>query len=385
MMIKRTGYGIWLFLVLSGLGIGSFSAFDNFYFREMGYSVTVIGALAATFTISVALAEIPSAIIFDRKSHWVAIQVGNGLRFLGLAIFFLALGPLGDFSAEVLAGIGAAAMSGTSVAYIINRLGRSTDYQLRRAIGAITLLGAATSLAGAGLGFIAFTHNPRYVWGLGALFMALAGIAFFFGRPSVRDASDRPVEPLKSYLAGLYTIAFHPRARVVIFADAALVAPFLLWQLRLGDTSLTAVFAGFTVMKIAGILGSHLIRHRHVKRRGFYVIIFLNILAISGFATFENVALIIICFGLHVLFHIAVSVYCQAEFQSVIDSSQRAGATSVVSLLSSFVTGVVAVIVGRFADLGDPFLATLPSIALYGAVALLASLPELPDEPPKRA
>ncbi|ORC18876.1 hypothetical protein A7979_02445 [Rothia nasimurium] len=371
-MIKHTGIGIWVFLALSGIGIGAFSAFDNFYFYSIGYPAAVIGALIATFNISVALAEIPSAIIFDRKSHWVAIQVGNALRFLGLVIFFLALGLVGDFSAEFLTGVGAAAMSGTSVAYVLNRLGTVSDYERRRAIGAITVLGAATSLLGGAIGLIGFSHNPRFIWAIGALFMAGAGIAFFFGRPSKYYASGHSQEPLREYLGGLYAISRHPRAWLSICADAALVAPFLLWQLRLGDTSLTAVLLGFAVMKIAGVVGGQFIGHRKVSRNILYWLVPFNILAIFGFAAFENVGLIVLCFGFHVLFHIATSVYCQSEFQLVVAASQRAGASSIVSLLSSFVAGAAAILVGWLADAGGSLLASTPSMVLYGCVALIA-------------
>lgn len=371
-MIRRTGIGIWLFLAVSGVGIGCFSAFDNLYFQGLGYPVAVIGALTATFNISLAVAEIPSAMIFDRKSHWAAIQVGNGLRFIGLVIFFLALGPIGDFSAEALAGVGAAAMSGTSIAFILNRLGDVSDHERRRTIGLISVLGAGGSLLGGGIGMLGFFQEPRFVWGLGALFMAIAGLLFFFGRARTRHTAERAVEPLRAYLASLYAITRHPRAWLSITADAALIAPFLLWQLRLGSSSLWAVLTGFAIMKVAGIVGGRLVGHRRIGKHALYVLIGANVIAIIGFAVAANVAFIVACFGMHVLLHIAISVYCQAEFQAVVNDTQRAGASSVVSLLSSLVTGAAAVVVGALADVSTPLVAMAPSVGLYLAVALIA-------------
>ena len=370
-MVRKTGLGIWVFLAISGIGVGCFSAFDNFYFHDRGYAVVAIGALTATFNISVAVAELPSAMIFDRRSHWAAIQMGNGLRFVGLVLFFLAFGAWSDFAAEAIAGIGAAAMSGTSIAFILNRIGDVGAHDRRKIIGLVAVLGSAASLLGGGIGRRGFLREPRLIWGLGALFMGIAGLCFFLWRPKDRTSSQRHLEPLRSYLIGLGAIARHPRAWLSIAADAALVAPFLLWQLRLGSTGIFAVLAGFAVMKIAGVLGGQLVGNRRIDRKFFYVLVAANIAAIFGFAGFAPVVLIVLCFGIHVLLHIAISVYCQAEFQAVVSDDQRAGATSVVSLLSSFTAGAAAILVGVLADSANPIVAVLPSVVLYVIVALV--------------
>ena len=177
-MAFRAGPGIWWFIALSGVGIGCFSVVDNFYFRSSGYSVAMVGVLVAVFNTSVAVAEIPSALVFDRRSHRLAIQLGNAVRMAGLVLFFLALGPGGDIGAEVLAGIGAAAMSGTSNAYVLNRISASDPDAKRRALARIALLGSATTLIGGALGIALFVLWPRLIWLGGAIFMAAAGLVF---------------------------------------------------------------------------------------------------------------------------------------------------------------------------------------------------------------
>ena len=86
--MRRTGFAIWAFLALSGLGVGCFTVADNLYFQSRGYSTAVIGGLVAVFNISVAVAEIPAAIVFDRRSYWLAIQLGNLIRTAALVLFF---------------------------------------------------------------------------------------------------------------------------------------------------------------------------------------------------------------------------------------------------------------------------------------------------------
>ncbi|MBT2501869.1 hypothetical protein [Curtobacterium sp. ISL-83] len=380
-MIQRTGTGIWLFLGLSGIGIGCFSAFDNFYFHGLGYSVAVIGALTATFNISLAVAELPSAVIFDRRSHWAAIQIGNGIRFVGILLFFFAFGPVGDFAGEALAGVGAAAMSGTSVAYMLNRLGPVSDHERRRALGFSAALGAGTSLIGGALGLMSFAHDPMLIWGAGAAWVGLAGIVFFIGRPRVRTLAERPTEPLSSYLAALIAISRHPRAWLSVTADAALVGPLLLWQLRLGTTSITAIFFGFAVMKAAGVLGGQLVTHRKVDGRLVLLCLACNIAAVITFASVNAAILIVLFFGIHVLLRIAVSAYCRSELHAVVDDGRRAGASSVVSLLGSLVTALAALLVGRIADAGGPLLAMIPSIALYASVGVITLASRRSAEP----
>jgi MFS family permease len=369
--VQRTGVGIWLFLGLSGIGIGCFSVLDNLYFRHAGYSIATIGALTATFNIALAVAELPSAVVFDRRSHWAAIQVGNAIRLVGLLLFSLALGPVGDFLGEGLAGIGAAAMSGTSVAYLLNRLGPVGSAERRRVMGFSVALGAATSLAGGALGLVGYTVAPRLIWVLGAFWIAVAGVVFFVGRPRTPVVAARHVEPLAAYVGGLIEIGRHPRAWLAITADAALVGPLLLWQLRLGATDVAAVFIGFVVMKVAGVLGGQLLGHRRVGPRVVLSCLAGNILSVGGFAATDHTALIVVFFGVHVMLQIAVSVYCRSELHAVVDDARRAGASSVVSLLGSSVSAVAALAVGRIADVWGAVPAMVPSIVLYLTVATL--------------
>jgi MFS family permease len=330
--LGRTGIGIWLFLGLSGIGIGCFTVLDTIYFRQAGYTVAAIGALTATFNVSLALAELPSAVVFDRRSHWAAIQMGNAVRLAGLLLFFLALGPAGDFAGEALAGVGAAAMSGTSTAYLLNRLGPVESHERRRVLGFSVTLGAATSLAGGAFGLLGFSIAPRLIWGFAAVWMAAAGVAFLIGRPHADAAASRQVEPLRSYVAALVAVGRHPRAWLVVAADAALVGPFLLWQIRLGATSVSAVFLGFTVMKVAGLLGGQLLGHRKVGRHVLLVCVVGNIASVIGFASVAEAGLVVVLFGAHVMLQIAVSVHCRSELHAAVDDARRAGASSVVSL-----------------------------------------------------
>lgn len=365
--MQRTGVAIWGFLALSGLGIGCFSVLDTLYFHDKGYSAAVIGGLVGTFNVSVAIAEIPAAVIFDRRSHWLAIQLGNLIRTGALILFFLSMGLIEDLVAEALAGVGAAAMSGTSNALVLNRLGDAPGDQ-RRALARIAWLGSGTSLAGGLLGVYLFTQQPRAIWLGGAVCMLAAGAVLFLGRGSTGSWSGENAEPLRRYVRGLAELGAHPRAWMSVFAAAALIGPLILWQLRLGGSSLTAILLGFAVMKAGGVIGGRLMGGRRIPQWALPVLIAVNVLAISVFALSEVAAVIIVGFAVHVVTHVAVSVYCAARFHEVVPATRRAGASSVVSLLGSGLTAAAALAVGYMADAISPFAAMWPSFVLYGLV-----------------
>jgi len=365
--VRRTGLAIWGFLALSGIGIGCFSVADNLYFHDKGYSTAAIGGLVATFNVAVAITEIPAAIVFDRKSHGLAIQVGNLVRTIALILFFLSLGIIGDLVAEALAGAGAAAMSGTTSAYVLNRLSGEPGDQ-RRALARIAWLGSVSSLVGGLVGVGLFTAAPRAIWLGGAVCMAAAGLVFLVGRHSAEGGSHAVAEPLAHYARGLAAIAVHPRAWASILADAALIGPLILWQLRLGSASIGAVLLGFVVMKSAGVLGGRLLGGRRIPRGLLPLLVATNLVAISAFALSSATMVIVASFGIHVVAHVAISVYCSAQFQHVVPANRRAGASSVVSLLASGLTALAAGFVGMLADEYSAFAAMVPSMLLYVSV-----------------
>ncbi|ANF32152.1 hypothetical protein A0130_11100 [Leifsonia xyli] len=361
--------------MLSAAGVGCFAVVDNLYFQGKGYSPATIGALVAVFNISVAVSEIPAAVVFDRRSHWLAIQLGNLVRTSALLLFFLSWGVGADAVAEVLAGVGAAAMTGTSTAYVLNRLSDEPSAQ-RIAIGRIAWISAAASLAGGVIGAAVFAIDPRTIWLAGATCMAAAGCVFLVGRPR-RVSARTKSEPLRRYLRGLGALSAHPRAWLSILANAALIAPLILWQLRLGACSLTAVLLGFAVMKAAGVIGGRLMSGRRVPRGTLFALIGGNAVAILVFASCDVPAVILVCFGVHVVAHVAISVYCSASFQEVVPAHRRAGASSVVSLLSSGLTSIAALAVGVLVDKYSALVAVLPSLLLYGLVAVIAAATSL--------
>ena len=369
--VRRTGLAIWAFLALSGLGVGCFTVADNLYFQSRGYSTAVIGGLVAVFNISVAVAEIPAAIVFDRRSYWLAIQLGNLIRTAALVLFFLSLGLAADVVAEALAGVGAAAMSGTSYAYVLNRLNGDPADQ-RRALGRMAWLGSAASLLGGLVGAWSFSVSPRSIWLGGAVCMAVAGAALLLGRRGRGSGFAKgEVEPLRHYLGGLGILAAHPRAWMSVIANAALVGPLILWQLRLGGSVIAPVLLGFAVMKVAGVVGGRLIAGRRIPRGLLPLLIGGNAAAIAIFALADQSIIVVAAFGVHVVAHVAISVYCSAQFHEVVPDSRRAGASSVVSLLGSGLTALAAIAVGILAE-QSALAAVVPSLLLYGLVLAIA-------------
>jgi hypothetical protein len=216
--------------------------------------------------------------------------------------------------------------------------------------------------------------EPRAIWLGGAVCMAVGGLILMSGKNRENQGGlDAPSEPLSVYLQGLVVLARNSRTWSAVCANAALIGPLVLWQLRLGG-SLPAVLLGFIVMKAAAVIGGRLISGRTVPRWMLSAAVLVNLVAMAIFATVDAKGAVVTAFGVHVVTHIAISVYCAAQFQRVVPDNRRAGATSVVSLLGSALTAFTAVAVGELADRGSAILAVVPSMTLYGLVVLFSVL-----------
>lgn len=76
-----------LYLILTTAGVAAFSATDNLYWNDSGFSLVAISWMSAVFNAGVSLAELPFAIAFDNYSNRTSLQVGNLLRILAFIIF----------------------------------------------------------------------------------------------------------------------------------------------------------------------------------------------------------------------------------------------------------------------------------------------------------
>lgn len=91
------------FIMLSAAGVACFASVDVVYFQTLGYSLAFIGVMTAAFNLAVTAAELPFAILFGRYSNKLALQLGNALRIVAFALFFINLSEPTLLLAQLLA------------------------------------------------------------------------------------------------------------------------------------------------------------------------------------------------------------------------------------------------------------------------------------------
>lgn len=349
---------IWIFAICSAAGIAAFSVVDTLYFTSAGFSLQQIGLFTAAYSLSSAIAEFPSAVLFDRWSNKWAIQLGNIVRTIAFLIFFLATTQGTVILAEIVAGIGAAAMSGTLQALLMNSVGNDDRFSM---LTKFTVLSSAGGLAGGMVGVAVFAVSPRWIWIVAILFFIIAGAGMIFAADD-RKSVERL--PLGAFTRSAFSVLRNRGCWVLALINCAVVIPLMLWQLRVGGSvSLGPVLFAFVLMKVAAFTGPLLARRFHVSEQHFPWALVINCLALVGFAFFQSTILVAACFFLHVLCHVLMSVMMSSVFHSELSSSTRATAGSIETLLETGLIAIVAPIAGAIAG-GPAGLATAVMLAI---------------------
>lgn len=357
---------IWLFAAASSAGVAAFSVVDTLYFREIGFTLQQIGLFTAVFSLSSALAEFPSALVFDMWSNKRAIQLGNLIRIVAFTLFFLATTQGEVVLAEVVAGVGAAAMSGTLHALLMNQV---EDSQRFSVLTKLTGLSSATALLGGLAGMLVFMWSPRWVWLLAVAFFLLAGIAMAFAADD-RHTIER--QPISAFTRSAFSALRTRGCWVLALLSCAVVIPLMLWQLRLGGTvSLGSVLLAFILMKVAGLAGPWLSKRLNLSEKHFPSVMVLNCLALTGFGFPVPLPVATACFFIHVLCHILMTVMVNSIFHSELDSRTRATAGSIATLVETGMVAVVAPLGGFLANEGHLERAVLLAVGLYAAALIV--------------
>lgn len=331
------------FIILSSAGVACFSVIDVVYFTTLGYSLAFIGLMTAAFNAAVAAAELPFAVLFDRYSTKLALQLGNLIRMAAFALFFLNLDPATLVLAQVLAGIGVAATSGTSNALVVNQIQSANPDRLASAFGRIAYLVAGAGLVGGVVGVLLFAVEPRAIW-LGAIGFFVAAAAVIFGFTDSRG--DRVEESWRNYTRRATRVVRSSSALLLVLANASAVAPFLLWQLKFDAFSLGFVLVGYVILNGAGLLGPILMARLRIRTAHVGIVAVLNILALALFGLSSDGWAVGVSFFVHVMLHVVLVALASGLFHSGVDNSVRATAGSAISLADSLVVVVLAPLVG---------------------------------------
>lgn len=351
-----------VFLVLTAAGVGAFSATDNLYWKDSGYTLSELGLTAAAFNMGVVLAELPFAIYFDRYSNKKALMAGNICRFLAFFIFFVDGGFAWIIFGQLMAGVGYAAASGTTEALIMNEVESADSAVMTRRYSKVYFWSSFSALiagsAGVGLYFIA----PGLIWLSAMAFFAVAGLVIIF----MRDVQANDVAmPWPEFRKGLFKSVRLPETYLLVLVNSAAVAPFIFWQIKMGELSLFVLLVGFFAMKGMGALASVAVDRIKIRPVTIYFVMVINAGIVSLFAYTNNAIALPLVFGLHVLAHATLTILAYGKFHSSIENNVRASSGSVVSLMDSLLVAVFAPFVGWLADSGSLVLAILASTVVY--------------------
>lgn len=328
--------------MLSAAGVACFASVDVVYFETLGYSLAFIGLMTAAFNLAVTAAELPFAILFDRYSNKLALQLGNALRLVAFVLFFINLSAPTLMFAQLLAGIAVAAMSGTSNALVVNQIQALEANRIAAAFGRIAYLSASAAILGGAAGIGIFAVWPEGIW-LAAITFFLAAAVVIATFHDIRADIERV--PMRAFLHQALGTARAPHAWMLVVTNAAAVAPFLLWQIKFDQVSLLFLALGYLGMNAANILGPMLRQVLRVQVHHIAIVAVLNIAAAGVFAFAVGEVAIWSSFVVHVALHCVLQILVSGLFHEGIDNSVRATAGSVISMADSLIVAVVAPIV----------------------------------------
>lgn len=330
------------FIMLSAAGVACFASLDIIYFQAVGYSLAFIGIMTAAFNFAVTAAELPFAILFDRYSNKLALQLGNVLRIVAFGLFFLNLNEPTLLLAQIVAGFAVAAMSGTSNALVVNEIQGIDANKIVAAFGRISYLAASAAILGGVVGIAIFAVWPRGIWIAAIAFFIAAGIVIFTFRDTTADIEQIP---FRSFIRQALGAARAPHAWLLVVTNAAAVAPFLLWQIKFDQVSLTFLAFGYLGLNAANIFGPALLKLLNVRVTHVAIVAALNVVAAIVFAIADGMVFIWVSFVLHVALHGILQILVSALFHEGIPNSIRATAGSVISMADSLIVAVVAPVV----------------------------------------
>lgn len=351
-------------------GTSSFSSFTTLFFVDLGYSFAFIGLMVSTFNIAVAVAELPFAVVFDRYSSKLSVLIGFLIRMIAFALFASALSPNLMLAAQTLAGIATAATSGTLVALVINDIQSRTYENVREANSRLNLISGMGSLTGGTCGAIGFYFYPPSIWLLAIAFFGIGALLIFLVYDKEAQGGD---ETLGEMARNVARISRFRATYLLVLANAAAVAPVILWPAKFGAGSLGFVVTGFYIVTIASLLAGRLVKWLDLKPAHIRWNALVNAASVLAFALIDNFYFALGAFLLMTLSHISLTIQIGSIFHTFVENNVRASSGSVVSLADSLIVAAFAPIIGILADTFSIAAGISLSVLLYIAIFIASS------------
>ena len=361
---------ILLFIGISSAGVASFAAVDNIYFTEyLGFDLVTLGLLVGAFNLSVALSELPFSVAFDRFSNRTVLISGHLIRLLAFTLLLTGSSKLQILSAEVFAGMAVAAMSGTSDALVVNQLETVSREAAAAAVARIKLVQTLSALAAGVAGVLIFSGFPRGIWALSLVLFAFSLLVV----RAIPDTRSSPAEPFGDFIRlALFALKRH-RTILLVLVNAAALPPFILWQLKLGQSSLWLIAIGYVSLCIGGAAAPLIYKIVHLSPAHLLPVAVINMVAAIAFALAAGRALMILIFTIHVMSHGLLIIITQGLFHEGLSNSIRATTLSAVSLMDSALVAVLAPTVTALASWVGIGTSIALSGVIYGCVAIVGS------------
>gem|GEM_PF-5371303 len=366
-------------------GIGSFSASDVIYFKQAGLDLTQIGIMIFCFNIAVTIAELHSALLFDRHSAKVTLYIGFIIRISAFVLFALNWGFSYFLAAQILAGIATAAGSGGATALVLNEVKEQNPRNMSAARSRLTLFSGLGSLPGAGLGLSLFQYFPPGIWWLACVFFIIAVLL-------VHCFQDRPAEsygmPLRKLIYNWPEIFKHSWTYLLIICNISALSrfayrliacafdPLMLWQLKFQHISAIFVIAGFYIITLASAGAAKLFPMLKLSSASLKYSIALNIISVFCFAFANSAWAMALAFAFCVIAHMILSIQLEGLFHAAVKNSIRASAGSIISLADSAPIAIFAPIIGFLVDRFGINAAIALSALLYLSLFMAAAIPK---------
>ena len=199
---------------------------EKLFLARIGFTPETIGVMAAVYSATVPLVDVPSGILADRWSRRGVLVVGNVCAVLGCVVGGLSSNVAVYLVAAALLGVYFAMESGTldAIVYdtVLEETGSSDEFET--VLGRLRMVeSAALVLGGLGGGALAALTSPRVTYFVTAPFV-LASIALLarFREPALHQRGER--RSLRQHLAQTVGAVRHNRGLVPVVAVLVLTS-----------------------------------------------------------------------------------------------------------------------------------------------------------------
>lgn len=319
--------------ILAGFGESGFGSVDSLYMLNRGITPIELGGLVGIFYLAITLAEFPTAIIFDRTFSKKIIYVGLIIKILAYGAYAISASYLGFAVAQIAAGIGTAALSGSIGAFIINHF----EDKSYKNIGAVTsewnIVRSIASLIGGGIGLFLFHQTDWLVWVFAAL-MTMLCIISFIRVPNLPPPSQIEKFSLKGLVFLLADFIKRPLFIAVALQDVALVGLVMFWQPRISEVGGWWLYYGFIIITFSSAISSLAFRYYLPRLKHAAPFAMVNAVLAAAVVLTPSGYTFLVFFALHIVASNILGTIVNVAFAESLDDRHRATAGSFVSLIS---------------------------------------------------